>query len=79
MAQHSRWTHWKMQHGLVNRGRSGNPLEPRGFLAYVCYWVYFKWHEASSQILFEEKPGGGRVFYQNVGGSVGADGKVNRK
>ncbi len=67
--KHNRWLAWKMKHGLAARGRVGGAMHPKGLLAGLLYKVYFK--------KFNVEPDGPRVFKQNVGGTLGASGKVN--
>ncbi len=74
MADHNPWLKWKMQRGLAHHGRAGGPLKPRGFLAYVFYWVYFKWLEAPTPYIVRSD--GSKLFRQKVGGSVGSTGET---
>ena len=70
--EHDRWRHWKVQHGLVSRGRP-HKLVPVGFLGKLLYHLYFKHHEPD----YGPQQEGGRVFKQDVGGTLGPSGKVN--
>jgi len=66
--RHSYWLNWKINHGLVTRGRAIVPMVPKGILAKLLYKYYF--HK------FDVAPTGPRVFKQSVGGQLGPSGDV---
>jgi len=73
--QHNRWLSWKVRHGLAHRGRaSAGSLKPKGVIAKVLYVLYFRWQAIPTPYTMKE--GGGKLFHQNVGGSVGSTGET---
>ena len=66
--KHNRWLNWKLNHGLAPRGRSGQ-LKPVGAMAKLLFRMHFK--------KFNVEPQGPRLFTQDVGGTLGATGKID--
>ncbi len=68
--EHNRWLHWKIEHGLATRGRTGDgPMYPKGLLGGLLYKFYYK--------KLDIRPAGPRQFEQDAGGSVGPSGTCN--